>query len=121
MKSVAADSRPKTWLTRDQNSPRPLPIQPVLLSNGLYNVRLSEVGSGYSELSGVAITRSAADETRDADGFYIYLCDLDDGKTWSAAAEPAQYGRTGKLSFYMDAAGVRSADVGGKPLPPPKN
>ena len=43
------------------------------------------------------------------------------GKSWSATAEPAQYGRSGRLSFYMDAAGVRSADVGGKPLSPPKN
>ena len=43
------------------------------------------------------------------------------GKSWTATAEPAQYGRTGRLSFYMDAAGVRSADVGGKPLSPPKN
>ena len=42
-------------------------------------------------------------------------------KAWSAAAEPAQYGRTGKLSFFMDAVGVRSADVGGKALPKPKN
>jgi len=40
------------------------------------------------------------------------------GKTWSATAEPAQYGRTGRLSFFMDASGVRSSDVGGKPLPP---
>lgn len=43
------------------------------------------------------------------------------GKSWTATAEPAQYGRSGRLSFYMDAAGVRSADVGGKPLSPPKN
>ncbi len=43
------------------------------------------------------------------------------GKSWTATAEPAQYGRTGRLSFYMDAAGVRSADVGGKPLSPAKN
>lgn len=39
-------------------------------------------------------------------------------KTWNAAAEPAQYGRTGRLSFFMDARGVRSSDVGGKPLAP---
>lgn len=43
------------------------------------------------------------------------------GKSWSATAEPARYGRSGRLSFYMDAGGVRSADVGGKPLSPPKN
>ncbi|MEP6920900.1 MAG: hypothetical protein ABI967_07230 [bacterium] len=39
-----------------------------------------------------------------------------DGKIWSASAQPALYGRTGKLSFFMDAAGVRSGDTGGKPL-----
>lgn len=42
-----------------------------------------------------------------------------DKKSFTAAAEPAQYGRTGKLSFFMDATGVRSGDVGGRPLPVP--
>ena len=45
----------------------------------------------------------------------------DAGKSWNASAEPAQYGRTGKLSFFLDAAGVRSGDTGGKPLTPPKD
>lgn len=40
-----------------------------------------------------------------------------DKKSWNAAAEPAQYGRTGRLSFFMDASGIRSGDVAGKPLP----
>lgn len=39
-----------------------------------------------------------------------------DGKSWYATAEPAQYGRSGRLSFYLDATGVRSGDVAGKPL-----
>ena len=39
-----------------------------------------------------------------------------DGKAWYATAEPVQYGRTGRLSFYLDASGVRSSDTGGKPL-----
>jgi len=39
-----------------------------------------------------------------------------DGKSWYATAEPALYGRTGRLSFYLDASGVRSGDQGGKPL-----
>ena len=45
-----------------------------------------------------------------------------DRKLWTAAAEPAQYGKTGKLSYFMDRTGVKSGDVGGKPLPtePPK-
>jgi hypothetical protein len=39
------------------------------------------------------------------------------GKTYMATAEPAHYGRTGKLSFWMDQTGaIKSADNGGKPL-----
>ena len=44
-----------------------------------------------------------------------------DAKTWTAQAEPAEYGRSGRLSFFMDATGVRSSDTGGKPLSPKKN
>lgn len=38
------------------------------------------------------------------------------GKGYIVTAEPARYGRTGRLSFYMDQSGIKSADVGGKPL-----
>ncbi|HEY6230000.1 MAG TPA: hypothetical protein VIW64_01940 [Pyrinomonadaceae bacterium] len=51
-------------------------------------------------------------------GYRFHVNAPDAGKSWNAAAEPAQYGRTGKLSFYLDATGVRSGDVGGKPLSP---
>ena len=60
-------------------------------------------------------------EGTDSTGYRFRITTSSDGKSWNAAAEPVQYGRTGKLSFYMDAAGVRSGDVGGKPLPLPKN
>ncbi len=39
-----------------------------------------------------------------------------DGKSYAAHAEPARYGRTGRLSFYMDGSGIRKKDSGGKPL-----
>jgi hypothetical protein len=38
------------------------------------------------------------------------------GKAYTVSAEPARYNRTGRLSFYMDKNGIKSADVGGKPL-----
>jgi hypothetical protein len=60
-------------------------------------------------------------ETTESTGYRFRVTALDGGKSWNAAAEPAMYGHTGKLSFYMDAAGVRSGDTGGKPLTPPKN
>ena len=59
-------------------------------------------------------------ETTDSTGYRFRVSAFDGGKTWNAAAEPAVYGHTGRLSFYMDAAGVRSGDTGGKPLTPPK-
>jgi len=49
-------------------------------------------------------------------GYRFQVLRAMDGKSWYATAEPAQYGRTGRLSFYLDAAGVRSGDAGGKPL-----
>ena len=60
-------------------------------------------------------------EGTDSTGYRFRITTSADGMTWKAAAEPVVYGRTGKLSFYMDAEGVRSGDVGGKPLPVPKN
>ncbi len=49
-------------------------------------------------------------------GYRFQVIRSADGKSWYATAEPAQYGRTGRLSFYLDASGVRSGDNGGKPL-----
>ena len=49
-------------------------------------------------------------------GYRFQIVRSADGKSWYATAEPAQYGRTGRLSFYLDASGVRSGDVDGKPL-----
>jgi hypothetical protein len=60
-------------------------------------------------------------EGTESTGYRFHVNAPAGGKTWNAAAEPAQYGRTGRLSFYMDATGVRSSDTGGKPLAPAKN
>lgn len=57
-------------------------------------------------------------EGTESTGYRFHVNAPQAGKTWNASAEPAQYGRTGRLSFYLDASGVRSSDVGGKPLPP---
>src|SRR6185369_17184013 len=46
-------------------------------------------------------------------GYRFQVIRAADGKSWYATAEPAQYGRSGRLSFYLDASGVRSGDVAG--------
>ncbi|HEX6719742.1 MAG TPA: hypothetical protein VF088_21735 [Pyrinomonadaceae bacterium] len=55
-------------------------------------------------------------EGTETTGYHFQVVRAADGKSWYATAEPAQYGRTGRLSFYLDASGVRSGDTGGKPL-----
>lgn len=55
-------------------------------------------------------------EGTESTGYRFQIIRSPDGKSWYATAEPVQYGRTGRLSFYLDASGVRSGDMGGKPL-----
>jgi len=58
-------------------------------------------------------------EGTESTGYHFHIELAKDAKSFTVGAEPAQYGRTGLLSFFMDHAGVRSSDVGGKPFNPP--
>lgn len=55
-------------------------------------------------------------EGTETTGYRFRINVAPDGKSWTANAEPAQHGRTGRLSFFVDQSGVRSSDVAGKPL-----
>jgi hypothetical protein len=52
-------------------------------------------------------------------GYHLALAVGGDGKSYKANAEPTRYGRTGRISFYMDAAGIQEKDNNGKPFNPP--
>jgi hypothetical protein len=52
----------------------------------------------------------------DSTGYRFRVTLGKDGKTWAATAEPARYGRTGRLSFRMEQTGLTKRDAGGKPL-----
>ncbi len=58
--------------------------------------------------------------TPDSTGYRYHISLSGDKKSYSAGAEPDQYGRSGKVSFYLDSAGLIQKDVGGKPLSAPK-
>ena len=54
-------------------------------------------------------------------GYNFHISVASNGKSFTAAAEPARYGHTGKLSYWMDQTGnLKSADNGGKLLTSPK-
>src|SRR5512147_1000245 len=60
------------------------------LANERYEVLLTDAGAGASTFAGLAITRWTPDRTREGDGFFIYLRDLDDGAFWSAGFQPTK-------------------------------
>lgn len=53
-------------------------------------------------------------------GYRFAVTTGEGGKSYVARAEPERYGRTGRLSFYLDPSGVQRKDTGGKPLNPAK-
>ncbi|MGI9181142.1 MAG: hypothetical protein ACR2H9_11655, partial [Longimicrobiaceae bacterium] len=73
---------------REQNGSTPSATH--LLSNGRYAVLMSAAGAGYSAFDGFALTRWMPDPTRDADGFFLYIRDLESGACWSAGHQPLQ-------------------------------
>jgi cyclic beta-1,2-glucan synthetase len=59
-----------------------------LLSNGNYNVMVTNAGGGYSRWRDLAVTRWQEDATRDCHGTFCYLRDLTSGEVWSTAYQP---------------------------------
>lgn len=55
----------------------------------------------------------------DSTGYRFRVTVAADKKSYTAGAEPVRYGRTGRLSFYLDnKLGIKSGDTGGKPFVP---
>ena len=48
-----------------------------LLTNGRYRVLVTPSGAGYSALGEVLLTRWTADTTREPDGWFLYVRDLE--------------------------------------------
>jgi cyclic beta-1,2-glucan synthetase len=59
-----------------------------VLSNGRLSTILTAAGGGCSAFDGYALTRWAPDRTRDGDGFFVYLRDVESGAAWSAGLQP---------------------------------
>ena len=65
------------------------PIPEVqLLSNGRYNVMITNAGGGYSRWKDLAVTRWREDSTCDNWGAFCYIRDLATGAFWSTAYQP---------------------------------
>jgi len=61
-----------------------------LLSNGAYNVMVTNSGSGYTRWKGLAVTRWSEDTTKDDAGSFCYIRDVSTGEIWSAGYHPTR-------------------------------
>ena len=87
----------------------------ISLGQVLYSQNRNGLFGNMAELIAAGVVPKDI-ETTESTGYRFQINRSADAKSWYATAEPALYGRTGKLSFYLDATGVRSGDNGGKPL-----
>lgn len=87
----------------------------ISLAQVLYSQSHNGLFGNTTELVGAGVVPKDIEGT-ESTGYRFQINRSADSKSWYATAEPAQYGRTGRLSFYLDATGVRSGDNGGKPL-----
>ncbi len=59
-----------------------------LLSNGRYQVMVTNSGGGFSRWKGIALTRWREDTTKDDKGIFCYIKDVQSGKFWSNTHHP---------------------------------
>jgi hypothetical protein len=90
-------------------------LQRISLAQTVYG---QQHNGQFADLAGlIAVGLLPKDlEATQSTGYRFRIMVAGNKKSWTASAEPAQYGRTGKLSFFMDSTGIKSADTGGKPL-----
>ncbi|HEX3185838.1 MAG TPA: hypothetical protein VHQ94_13640 [Pyrinomonadaceae bacterium] len=87
----------------------------ISLAQVLYSQSHNSSFGNMAELIAAGVIPKDIEGT-ESTGYRFQINRSADAKSWYATAEPVEYGRTGRLSFYLDASGVRSGDAGGKPL-----
>jgi cellobiose phosphorylase len=82
-----------------------------LLSNGRYQLMITNAGGGYSRWKGLAVTRWREDTTRDNWGLFCYIYDLDNNIYWSNTHQPAlKPGKNYEAAFTQGRADFRRSD-----------
>jgi cyclic beta-1,2-glucan synthetase len=91
------------------------PFTPIpeiqLLSNGRYNVMVTNAGGGYSRWKDIAVTRWREDTTCDNWGTFCYIYDLDNNIFWSNTHQPAlKQAKNYEATFTQGRADFRRSD-----------
>ncbi|HSN62538.1 MAG TPA: glucoamylase family protein, partial [Ferruginibacter sp.] len=93
------------------NTPHTSIPEVQLLSNGRYNVMVTNSGGGYSRWKNLALTRWREDATCDNWGTFCFIKDLEKDAYWSAAFQPTlQEGENYEAVFSQGRAEFRRRD-----------
>jgi hypothetical protein len=91
-------------------------LRRILVVQLAYNQQHNGVFADLPTLISVGLMPKDIEGT-ESTGYRFHIALAPDAKSYIAGAEPARYGRTGRLSFSIDQTGnIKSADNGGKPL-----
>lgn len=83
-----------------------------LLSNGKYNVMVTNAGGGYSKWKNIALTRWREDAVCDNWGTFCFIRDLDNNSFWSSSYQPSlQQGDSYEAVFSQGRAEFRRRDL----------
>ena len=85
---IESTSVPSDVEVRSINTPNTRLPEIQLLSNGHYQVMITNAGGGYSRWRNIAITRWREDSTKDDLGIFCYIKDVNSGKFWSNTHQP---------------------------------
>jgi cellobiose phosphorylase len=84
-----------------------------LLSNGNYQVMITNSGGGYSRWKNMAITRWREDTTKDDRGIFCYIKDVDTGIFWSNTYQPTLHpAKSYEVTFSQGHVEFRRQDFG---------
>ncbi len=94
-------------------TPHTITPMTLLLSNGRYDLMISNSGGGYSGWKGREISRWRSDQTCDAMGTFCYLHEKEGNRLWSTAYHPVGGKPEGySVDFTLDRAIFRRTDNG---------
>ena len=118
----AAEASPSIWRAgmpvrersmRIFNDPNSTSPDVHLLSNGDYRVMISGSGAGYSQWKDIAVTRWHGDITRDNEGQFFFIRDLESNDVWSAGYQPVcKNEKAYQATFQGSKAQLRSMVLG---------
>ncbi len=99
-RATTGETETQLRILRKPGSARP---EVQLLSNGRYHGMLTHAGGGYSRHRDMATTRWREDGTRDPQGTFCYLRDVESGQFWSTALQPTAVAMDQYEAIFSDA------------------